>query len=382
MSRRSKILLIGTTSDVMNNRFTGQSIMFDGVVSAVEACGNDVKVLDISSRKGNTSINRILDYSYILIRLLFLLCTYRVSLVYLVTSQSRRGFYRDYLIILFSRLFRIKVVTHQYGANYKQMLNSMSKLELNLLTKTLDYVSKIIVEGEYMKSQFSFYVDYADKVVVIPNGLPTEGKQIGRPKTYDRKTPFTLFYLSNLIYSKGYFDVLKAVNSLVNEHKMNVNCIFAGQFINSADDVYSGISNKVDFDNYILQHGLSDYVKYFPGLYGDEKAQYFYTSHVFILPTYYINEGQPVSILGAMAYGCVPVVTKYRHIPMMVNEKNGCFVEPSSPESICKAIISLIDNTDTYSQKSKQAIEEYRTKYTFERFSDNVLGVINKAINK
>ena len=357
--------------------------MFDGVVSATKSVGFQVETVDISSRGGSGTFYRILDYSVILLKVFILLLINRIKLLYLVTSQSRRGFYRDFWIIGICRLFRVKVVTHQYGANYNQMLNSMNKREIALLKRTTDYISSIIVEGEYMKNQFSFYSGYQDKVRVIPNGLPIEGVNVGHPKTYSSdKGPFRLFYLSNLIYSKGYFDVLRALELLVHKHKLNVKCVFAGQFLTASDDLVPNISNKEDFDVFIKQHNLVGHVEYFSGLYGDQKDYYFHTSNAFILPTYYINEGQPVSILEAMAYGCVPIVTNYRHIPMMVNEFNGCYVEPNSPESICEAVITLMEKPDLYAIKSIKSIEDYKAKFRFDIFSTKVLDVINDVLNK
>ena len=377
--KKKKVLLIGTCSDIKNNRFTGQSIMFDGVVKALEGSGYSPYVIDVSSRWGSSSIYRMIDYLLVLIKELCVLCRHKVYFSYIVTSQSRRGFYRDFFMVTLLRIFRVKVIAHQYGANYNQLLDSVNKLEKYLLVKNIDYISKIIVEGEYMKNQFSFYDGYRPKVDVVPNGLPTEGKNMGIPKVYDKNAePFTLFYLSNLIFSKGYFDVLKAVNLLNNTYKMNVKCIFAGQFMSSADDVHPGISNKANFYEYIDKYDLSDYITYFPGLYGEDKDYYFHKSHAFILPTYYINEGQPVSILEAMAYGCVPIVTKYRHIPMMVDESNGCYVNPSSPESICKSIIELVKNPELYQYKSQKAIEDYKTKFTFDKFTASVLKIFNE----
>lgn len=378
----NKVLLVGTRSDAVKNRFTGQSVLFDGILESTKNYGYDTVVLDISSRLGNHTIYRIMDYFVILLKFISLLCAGKFCLVYLVSSQSKRGFYRDFCMVLLCRLFRVKIITHQYGANYNQMLDSMTEIELYFLKHMISYISNIIVEGEYMKMQFSFYEGYNDKVLVIPNGLPNEGENIGIAKTYCKDEPFTLLYLSNLIYSKGYFDVLKAVEHLVNYHKLNVKCIFAGQFMGATDDVYSNISNKANFDNYIMEHNLSEYVKYFPGLYGKEKDYYFYKSKAFILPTYYINEGQPVSILEAMSYGCVPIVTKFRHIPMMVNDENGCFVDSASPESICSAVITLMNSPEVYNGKSIRAIDDYMRKYKFDIFSSKVLNIMNKIIDK
>ena len=68
----------------------------------------------------------------------------------------------------------------------------------------LDNVFVVIVEGDYMKSQFSFYEDYEKKLEIIPNGLPVEGKSACTPKTYRGNEPFRMFYLSNMILQKQF----------------------------------------------------------------------------------------------------------------------------------------------------------------------------------
>lgn len=376
-----KILLIGTKCNLKKRRFTGQSVMFDGIVNALGSICT-ISVLDISSHfSSKNTFYRALDYILILLKLIFLCIFNKYNLVYLVTSQSRRGFYRDYCMISICKLFNIKVLTHQYGANYNQMLDVLSKKERINLIKLLDYVSTIIVEGEYMKKQFSFYDKYIEKVKVIPNGLPIEGKNILSPKSYDQGSPFTLLYLSNLIYSKGYFDVVKAVDILVNKENADVKCIFVGQFMKSSDDPSYNHDYKKEFEDFIVEHKLESRIKYFTGLYGDEKDKVFSEANVFVLPTYYINEGQPVSIIEAMSYGCVPLVTEYRHIPMMVTCENGCFLQPRSPETIVDAVKTLMGNSNLYYLKSKRAIEDYKSKFRFEMYVTKVLKEVELIID-
>ncbi len=373
-----RVLAIGTTCNIKQSIFTGQSVMFDGFVGYLEKKGYNVEIVDISRRvgKSNKLYNRIFDYILIFLNVLQKCLQNRFAFAYLTTSQSKKGFYRDYVLISILKLFKVKVYCHQYGANYHQMLDVMSIKDRKRLNSMIDYVDKYIVEGEYMKEQFSFYSGYMEKVVVIPNGLPVEGENMMRPKTYNPSEPFTLFYLSNLIFSKGYFDVLQAVNLLVNRDGLKVNCVFAGRFMAAVDDAFKGIANKSSFDDYVKENNLSDYISYFPGLYGEEKDFYFSRSNSFILPSYYINEGQPVSIIEAMAYGCVPIVTNYRHIPMMINNDNGCFVEPQSPESICSVVKSLINNPDVYHNKSVKSIEDYKAKFRFDVYASKLLDVI------
>ena len=204
---------------------------------------------------------------------------------------------------------------------------------------------------------------------------------MGKPKSYDDSKPFMLLYLSNMIWSKGYFDVLEAIDCLVNKERLNVKCVFAGQFMSSSDDEGPNMANKDDFIRFVNSHNLNTHIIYHSGLYGDEKDKIFEESNVFILPTYYINEGQPISIIEAMAYGCVPIVTDYRHIPVMVNENNGCFVEAKSPGMIANTVKYLMDNQDIYMSKSKQCIYDYQRQFTFTVFADKVVECINSIIS-
>lgn len=378
-----KILCIGTCSDIKRSRFTGQSVMFDGVVNHLIEHGVEVRVVDISHKINKEGLLfRSMDYLLILPEVLWELIMHKFDLCYITTSQSKKGFLRDNAMITLCRWFKVPVITHQYGANYHQLLDTLGESGTVKLLKMLGYVSTIIVEGDYMKEQFSFMPDYRSKVRVIPNGLPIEGKHAQVPKTYDGNHPFVMLYLSNLIWSKGYFDVLQAVDILVNRDHLDVKCVFVGKFMASVDDERPDISSKEFFDQYVKVHHLEKVVRYYPGMYGDQKDEAFATSHVFLLPTYYINEGQPVSIIEAMAYGCVPIVTKYRHIPMMVNKENGCFVEPKMPYQIAKAITRVMKKQDIYAAMSEACIMDYKEKFTFEKYASNVISVLSESSKK
>lgn len=375
------ILCIGSCSDVKQNRFTGQSVMFDGVINHLKNHGMGVSVVDISQKNNkNGVLFRTLDYLLILPKVFWKLIRNRLDICYITSSQSKNGFLRDYAMITMCRWFQVPVITHQYGANYNQLTNALGEKGLVLLKKMLNYTSVIIVEGQYMKNQYSFLDSFEKKVKVIPNGLPIVGKNAMQEKKYSPEYPFKMYYLSNLIWSKGYFDVLQAVELLVNKFGKSVECIFSGNFLSSVDDEKPGISNKEDFDKYIKKHHLEKVVSYYPGMYGDQKDETFATSNVFLLPSYYINEGQPVSIIEAMAYGCVPIVTNYRHIPMMVNPENGCFVKPQCPEQIAETIVQLMDHPAEYASKSAACIRDYKDNFTFEIYASKVLQCMNEVI--
>lgn len=227
----------------------------------------------------------------------------------------------------------------QFGSNFGNFYSELSPWFKYLVRTNFNKGHFIIVEGEFTKCQFSMLYNYQNKVVSVSNGLPERNLLItNKGKIYNPNHTFNLIYLSYMIESKGYWDVLKALNILVNTYNMNVHCVFAGSFKNSVDAVLhiNELEAEEAFKLYILKNNLQNHVTYYAGLMGNAKAQAFLKANIFLLPTYFKFEGQPVSVLEAMAYGAVPVVTNYRMIPNMVTPEVGLFVDPRSPDQIAE----------------------------------------------
>lgn len=380
-----KLIAVGCTTQ-NNTLVNGQSMMFQLFADQLKEKNIETVIVDfgksLDSKSSDTRVSskfsytKLLDNFLLIFQFLFVLISNPGIPVYITTSQSKVGFFRDYIFINLSKLFGRKVVAHQFGSNYDQFYNSQSNSIKQKMVAVLEKTEKIIVEGDFTKNHFSFLADYKQKVVSIPNGLPEKinSKNI-YPKILDINQPIRLIYLSNLIETKGYWDVLKAVDLLVNRDHRNIQVIFSGKFLGGLDDTLfsTPMEARKEFFNFIKKNNLTERIQYFEGLFGEEKKKAFTNSNFFLLPSYYVNEGQPVSIVEALAYGCVPIVTNYRLIPDMVNDKNGFFVPAKSPESIAEFINKMIDNPTNYNQHSKSGIDFYLENFTAEKFIDKVL---------
>lgn len=380
------VIAIGPESNPLKNQYTGQSIMFDGLVDYLNSTSDhSVSVVNISEKFNilpSTKVFRLLDYFIILLVLLFRLISCKYNVAYITTSQSKVGFYRDFIIINLLSLFKIKIVAHQFGANYKGFLDSLNDTFLSLLKKTLKKVDVIIVEGKYMKKQYDI-LECSNKIKIIPNGLPFEEEDLSviHPKVNNLDDRIKILYLSNLIKSKGYFDILGAIDILVNEYHKNVDCVFCGKFMIIEDIPNTTVDDlKNAFFDYISEHGLSSNITYIEGAYGSDKNKLFLDNQYFILPTYYVNEGQPVSVIEAMAYGLVPIVTNYRHLPNMVDKTNGIYVERQSPRQIADAVLFLSENPEFFHTLSKNNIDKFRNEFTFSKYSSSIEKLIQSII--
>ena len=380
-----RFVCLGPHVDKEKGIVTGLAMMHDLFISIVKEHGLEVKAISLNgeSKSANTKIaapgmRRYLDFVPILWKLFCAFAAKRNGVFYFNPSTAKTGFYRDVLVIRMAKLFGYKVLMQQFGALFESFKNSLSDRDQKMLVQNYNKADMIIVEGEHARNQYPFIKDQK-RIKVIKNGLPELNKNISKsPKTYNPEQPFNMFFMNNMIESKGYVDVLKAVDVLVNVKKRNVTCTFAGRFMELQGDEYFKSAEEAQrwFDTFVEQHNLKGRVLYYNSVFDKHKEEQFRKAHVFLLPSYYLYEGQPTAVLEALSYGCVPVVTKYRLIPDMVNEESGVFVNAKSPENIVDAIEHLMDAPDKYDEMSRKGYERFNAEFTQEAYAERILDAI------
>lgn len=368
-----KIILIGNYPPP----FSGQSIAFKTLVDGFVESNREYYILNTSEKDGERgTINRAIDYVKVFLKLLILLFDKKVSIIYHIISSSKKGFIRDFVIINLTNLFGKKIILHSHNGNYNSFYNNNTARWKNVIERTISKACKIILLSSKLRSTFSFIKDN-DKFVFISNGLPIDlPAKIN--KTYDK---IDVLYLSNLIESKGYLDVLDAIVYLKknNQHK-NFNFHFAGAFMlnPTQDKSYDSIEQaKEIFFEIIEKHELSEIITYHGIVMGEKKSELLEKANVFLLPSYYDVEAQPITIIEAMAFGCAVYASNYRAIPeMLKNNSNGEFVESENPIDIVKKLLDLNnEKLEKYSIKSKDI---YSQKFTKEKHIDNMFSLFNK----
>ena len=381
-----KFLCLGFNVDKEKGYVTGLAMMHDLFIAILRENGYKVKSISLNSRGtkgdekvGKPSLGRYTEYVSIIGKVLWTLITNSKMVFYFNPSTAKAGFYRDILLVVLAKLFGHKVLMQQFGALFESFKNGLSNKEQKILSWAYNKADMIIVEGEYAKSQYSF-VREQNKIKTIQNGLPELGKKIEKsPKEYKEGSTFNMFFMNNMIESKGYVDVLKAVDILVNDKKQDVRCVFAGSFMMLGEDEYFKSKDEARgwFEKFIEERGLRDRVKYLDCVFDDAKAEQFKSANVFLLPSYYVFEGQPTAILEALSYGCVPIVTRYRLIPDMVDENCGIFVEKKSPEAIADAVIELMENPRKYKDLSENGYKKFNERFTQEAYAKRIIKEIS-----
>ncbi len=122
---------------------------------------------------------------------------------------------------------------------------------------------------------------------------------------------------------------------------------------------------------------VKDKVSYIGVVSGERKTKALWDANVFVLPTYYPMEGQPISLLEGLATGNIIITTKHAGIPDIIDETHGFFVPTQSPESIAVCLKKISDNLQTYMKTfSQHNINYAASNFTEENFTDKVLNVL------
>ena len=348
------------TQIILNSRFTKE-------FNVIHIDTADRRPLSSLSKIDVTNIYLALKHYYLLVRKLLF---NKADLVYIPISQTTIGFMRDTPFIILSKLFKKKVVLHLRGGYFKEFYNSSGGITKYIVRKTLKHVDRMIVLGECFKVLFDGLVP-AEKLSVVPNGL-NMSFGVNKDKNPDKDYLMILF-LSNLIETKGFKEVLYSVKHVMQRHT-NVRYVFAGAWRRDED--------KLECEGYIEREKIGDYVDFIGTVTGRRKAELLKDADLFVFPTYYPMEGHPWAIVEAMAAG-LPIITTDQGCikESVIDGENGFIIPKRDAEAITEKIVHLIENSKQREEMGRKSRELYEANFTEEHFVQRMIDAITLTLD-
>ncbi|MHA4984949.1 glycosyltransferase family 4 protein [Cetobacterium somerae] len=280
------------------------------------------------------------------------------KVVYMTPGQSFLGFMRLSPYMLICIIKNAPYYNHIHGGYFRKMYNSQSKFKKILLDFFLKNSTGVIVLGNSLKNMFDEILP-EDKIFVCENGvqdnvIATEQEITKKVEEYKKDTKKRILYLSNLMIEKGVLDLLEASEKFTDDEIE----------LNLAGAIEPNVKNKVEeylkkYPNKIKYHGI---VK------GKYKKKLLQENYIFILPTYYSNEGQPISILEAYAAGCAVITDESTGgiKDIFSNGINGISIKSKDVDSIYSGI-KFIDESKYFEKNHKILKENYTSILFIER---------------
>src|SRR5207302_1630971 len=99
---------------------------------------------------------------------------------------------------------------------------------------------------------------------------------------------------------------------------------------------------------------------------------------VFVLPTYYRFEGQPLSLLESMWAGCAVIASRHACIPATVGD-GAVLIEPRDAARLGETLCELFSDRQRMRELSSRAWHVARESYDFDRVAADLVSVLEAA---
>jgi glycosyltransferase involved in cell wall biosynthesis len=349
MDDRIKVLMVGPDRSVHGG--------ISGVVNNYYDAGITEKVdLNyIGTMVEGSKLRKLWQAVKAYIRFLKLLPEYPIVHVNVASDSS---YYRKSLFIKAAKRAGRKIVIHQHGGDfetfYEKEQNDRGRARIR---QVLSMGDVFLVLSPKLKQFFKGILE-PSKVILFPNAVPVPDsieKEYGKQR---------ILFLGRLCKEKGLRELFSVLPQL------------HGQFP-QMHVLLGGIWE----DEELLEEAakMKEYVTDLGWLQGEAKKNYLRTSDLFVFPTYF--EGQPVSVLEAMAYQCGIVATRVGGIPQMIEqEQTGLLIEPKDPEGLKSALQKLLSDPELCERLGKNARAKVQKEFSIEKSLQELIKIYQQLV--
>ena len=321
----------------------------------------------IESYCDGTRLKKALKALKAYVRFRKVLSDFKPEIVHIHTSFGP-SFYRMQPFLFMAAKRKIPVIDHCHGADFDEFFVNAPTVKKKLIKRVYSKFDKVIALSDEWKQKLSCIVD-KEKLVVVSNYCkPEKTEDIERLEDI-RFHNRQVIFLGEIGQRKGGFDFASIISSTAAKLP-GVRFVMCGD--GAKDDVA-----KIRADVRRLCRGV-DVV--FPGwVRGKKKDELLRQSSLFLLPSY--QEGQPMSILDAMAYGLPIVSTFVGGIPKLVDDgKSGYLVSPGDADAFADKISALLTDKETYVMASRESLRIAVSRYGFEAHAKEISKLYDSII--
>ena len=355
-----RIILIGPFPDPL----TGVSLANKVVKEILEESeGFKVDFINTSfpvfqDKVGSFSLKKLFFFLKINLKALRL---FKNDIVYITPGQTFFGIAKYMLFILLSTLLNKELIIHVHGNFLGKQYDELKGFKKKFFYYLISKFTKGIVLSESLKNNLSPFLD-TSKIFIVENFAEDF---LFKDLKKDINRNLQIVYLSNLMEEKGILYLLDAL-AVLEERNIIYKAKIAGNIDESLKEKIVTKINKLENTSYL---GI---------VYKKEKKELLEWSNIFVLPTFYKMEGQPISILEALATKNVVIATNHAGIKDVITSNvNGYLVKPKSVESIVKPLLFLKENRDKIKEIAELNFEYFKNNFTVQKFKNKIIKIIN-----
>lgn len=361
MKKKIKVLLIGPLPDPISGVSLANKVVKEILDSSLE---HKIDCINTSypvfeDAIGSFSINKLLFFLRINLKAIKV---FRSDIVYLTPGQTFFGITKYSLFILLSSLLKKDLIIHVHGNYLGKQYSELKGFKKNFFYFLVSKFTKGIVLSKSLNNNLTPFLK-KEKIFVLNNFAQNYLYSTNCENNFEK---LKICYLSNLMEEKGILTLLDSF-TLLEEKGIPYSAKIAGNIDESLKEI---IKNKIS--------NLKN-TEYLGVVRGHKKRDLLNWSTIFVLPTYYKMEGQPISILEALATGNVIISTKHAGIPDVIKDKkNGFLIEPKNIDSLVEVFIDLYNNNAQIKDIVNCNKLYFINNFTIEIFKENFLSILKQ----
>ncbi|MGE3285939.1 MAG: glycosyltransferase family 4 protein [Pseudonocardia sp.] len=282
-----------------------------------------------------------------LVRYAGLLVARRPALVHL-HSGKMGSFARKSVLLWLARVGRVPVVLHIHAGLFEAFYRRMPAPGRWYIRRTLAAASTVLALGDGWTERLR-RIEPSARVRSVPNGIPI----VGPGARACEGEPVHVVYLGRMHPDKGTYVLLEAWARVAEE-------VPGARLTLAGNDEIARTRAEVD------RLGLHDSVTVREWLSPAEVRELYAGAHVLTLPSR--NEGQPMSILEAMARGLCIVATDVGGIPDLVEDgRTALLVPPDDVDALAKALWTAVTDAGMRHRLGDAALDRARRSFDVEQ---------------
>ena len=318
-------------------------------------------------------------------------CRFRhgVDVFYYVPAPGKSvALYRDWLVMLVCRPFFKKIIFHWHAAGLAKWLETSVSIRTRSLTyrRMRDAALSIVLsefnrrDAEKMQSTHIRVVnngiadpcpDFETAVLPLRRARAAERARILAGAKPAAPLDVNVFFLALCTREKGFFAAIEAVlcanrQLAARGVPLNLKLVTAGNFVNDGE--------RAVFDHLRRNPEVVKAVRHAGFVSGDQKDTLLREADLFLFPTKYLGENQPINLIEAMAFGLPIVTTRWRSLPEMLPPDYPGLVADQKPEPLADALLALMARED-----GRQLREHYLRRFTLEQHLTDLAAAIRSV---
>lgn len=314
----------------------------------------------------------------------------RGAWLWLGLGQTRMAFLRDAIPLLSGRLGlgRSRVIVSLNGAVFMQW--AKESLEARIFRFLLNQAGLVTVVGERQRARLIELGVPRERVKVVVNTCvldPAVASAVvaKHPVATDVNRVVRCLHLSSLIDTKGFPEYLEALRRISASSGPRIEAVLCGRLVGSefSERFRDAAAAEKWIEEQIGEINRSPgvRVRWIKGAAGADKAALFREAEIFVLPTRYAVEAQPLVLLEAMAAGCAIVTTTAGEIPTILDRETAVFLETAGCEALAAELQKLAADAGTRSRLARAAHARFMVRYRLERHLDTWEGFLGSTAN-